>query len=423
MKKFFKKIIVAILGFQVRRLQRRHSFKTIAVVGSIGKTTTKLMIARLLASEKRVQYQDGNYNDIVSVPLVIFGHTMPALWNIFSWLKIIFLNEIIIWGDYPFDFVVIEVGTDGPSQIEEFRSYLHADIAVITAVTKEHMEFFEDIKAVALEEFSIMLWSDIVFVNNDLCEVWDENIFHQKIRTYGIKNNSQYHAVNIKKMDDGYVFGVEHEGRLKYSLSPKNVTYVQLYSVLVASTIASMCGISKDSIDKILSQNHRVPGRMQILSGIKNSTIIDDSYNASPSAVLLALDVLYDWEASGMRIAVLGMMNELGKYSKSEHEKIGLYCDDKKLSYVVTIGKDANAYTASMARKKGCKVYEAKDTDDAGLFIKSIIEEGSVVLVKGSQNGVFAEESIKPILLNPDDAKLLVRQDSSWLKRKGIMAR
>ena len=66
---------------------------------------------------------------------------MPELWNIFAWLKIIFQNEIQIYTDYPFDFVVIELGTDKPGQISQFRKYLHLDIAVLTAIAPEHMEF------------------------------------------------------------------------------------------------------------------------------------------------------------------------------------------------------------------------------------------------------------------------------------------
>ena len=84
----------------MRRLRNRNNFKIIGVVGSIGKTSTKLAIAKVLESEKRVRYQEGNYNDIVSVPLVFFGHTMPFIWNIFSWILIIVKNEIQIYSDF-----------------------------------------------------------------------------------------------------------------------------------------------------------------------------------------------------------------------------------------------------------------------------------------------------------------------------------
>jgi UDP-N-acetylmuramoyl-tripeptide--D-alanyl-D-alanine ligase len=109
MKSLLKSILVAILGNQVRRLRARRNPKIVGVVGSIGKTSTKLAIAKVLSSHYRVRYQEGNYNDIVSVPLVFFGHSMPKLWNIFNWLKIFFLNEFQILFQYPFDFVVVEL--------------------------------------------------------------------------------------------------------------------------------------------------------------------------------------------------------------------------------------------------------------------------------------------------------------------------
>lgn len=81
------------MGWQVRRLRRENDFKIVGVVGSIGKTSTKLAIARVLSSGLRVRYQEGNYNEIASVPLVFFGREMPSLLNVFSWLKIIVQNE------------------------------------------------------------------------------------------------------------------------------------------------------------------------------------------------------------------------------------------------------------------------------------------------------------------------------------------
>ncbi|MFA6405613.1 MAG: Mur ligase family protein, partial [Candidatus Paceibacterota bacterium] len=155
MKSVLKNILVRVLGNQVRRLRKMHDFKIIGVVGSIGKTSTKLAIAKVLASEKKVRYQAGNYNDIVSVPLVFFGHSMPPLWNLFLWLKIILQNEIQIYLKYPFDLVVVELGTDGPGQINQFRKYLYLDVAVLTAVSAEHMEFFKNLENVAEEEWSV----------------------------------------------------------------------------------------------------------------------------------------------------------------------------------------------------------------------------------------------------------------------------
>ena len=158
---------------------------------------------------------------------------------------------------------------------------------------------------------------------------------------------------------------------------------------------------------------------MQKLHGIKKSIIIDDTYNASPDAVKMALDALYSFETP-QRIAILGMMNELGDLSAKEHEKIGKYCNSKLLNLVVTVGKDANKFLAPMAKEKGCEVYEAKNSIDAGLFVKGKIKEGAVILAKGSQNGVFTEEALKPLLASKSDFSKLVRQDQYWMKKKQL---
>ncbi len=398
MKSILKKILVKMLGSQVRRLKQKNNFKIIGVVGSIGKTSTKLAIAQVLAADKKVRYQEGNYNDIVSVPLIFFSQKMPEVWDVFGWLQILLQNEIQILRKYPFDIVVVELGTDSPGQIAEFRKYLHLDIAVITAVAPEHMEFFKDIKEVAEEEWSVRFFSDIVFANRDLCRVLPADFNHDNVIFYG------------KEFDQSF----------KYEA----VSPVQLYSASVAILIAKNFKISDEQIKKAVSEIKSFAGRMNKLSGIKNSVIIDDTYNASPDAVKIALDTLYAF-AAPQRIAILGMMNELGKTSEMEHKKIGQYCDPKLLDLVVTIGKDANAFLALEARKRGCEVYEAKNSVDAGIYVKGKIlpaqagKNGAVILAKGSQNGVFAEEALKPLLADKSDISKLVRQDEYWMNRKG----
>lgn len=416
MKFLLKNILVAILGWQVRRLRNRHNFKIIGVVGSIGKTSTKLAIAKVLESEKKVRYQAGNYNDIVSVPLVFFGQIIPSLWNIFSWLKIIFQNEWQIYSKYPFDLVIVELGTDGPGQIEKFRKYLHLDIAVLTAVSFEHMEFFEDLEKVAEEEWSVSFWSDLVFANKDLCPIVPENINNNKVIFYGKDFGAIYKIENIIKTQEGFDFDISYEGKKLVSHSYRAFSEVELYSICVATALAGKFQIPEEKIKKAVSEIKSFSGRMQRLRGIKKSLIIDDTYNASPKAVQIALDALYNQEAT-QRIAILGMMNELGDISEAEHKKVGQYCNPKFLDLVVTIGKDANLFLAPGARENGCEVYEAKNSTDAGNFVVSKIKEGAVILAKGSQNGVFAEEALKPLLADQSDISKLVRQEKNWLDK------
>ncbi len=160
--------------------------------------------------------------------------------------------------------------------------------------------------------------------------------------------------------------------------------------------------MTKPAIEKGIASIKPVSGRMQHLEGIKGSIILDDTYNASPEAMRASLDTLYRIKAP-QKIAILGNMNELGGYSQREHEAAGKYCDPRELDLVVTIGPDANKYLAPAAEKTGCNVKTFDSPYAAGKYIKEIIEPGAVILAKGSQNKVFAEEAVKQFLASSKD--------------------
>jgi len=393
MKKLARKIVAAILGYQVRTLHRRKNIKVIGVVGSIGKTSTKLAIAQVLAAGCRVRYQEGNYNDLVTVPLVFFGESLPSLFNPLAWLAVFWRNQRKLRSDYPYDVVVVELGSDGPGQIIQFHKYLKLEIAVITAITPEHMQFFGTLDEVANEEKSVTRFSTLSLVNADLCpREYYEDL--DNTLTYGLKKSDYTLASS--------------------GITAGNLSKPELYSRLAAVAVAKKIGLDNNQVAIGLAQVAPPAGRMRRLPGINDSTIIDDSYNASPESMKLALDYLYSQKAK-QKIAVLGNMNELGDYSKQAHEEIGKYCDPKQLELVVTIGPEANQYLAKAAEAQGCRVERFDNPYKAGEFIKPLVKPGAVILVKGSQNKVFAEEAIKSLLANPDDISKLVRQSDEWM--------
>lgn len=267
MKSWLKKVLVKILGSQVRRLRRRNDFKIIGVAGSIGKTSTKLAIAKILQAKYRVRYQEGNYNDLVSVPFVFFGQTVPAVWNILAWLKVLIINEIKVWSHYPFDFVVVELGTDGPGQISQFRDYLSLDVAVLTAITPEHMQFFENIEAVATEEWSISFFSDWVLVNKDLCLITPENIDHKKIVFYGTEFGSVYKIQKIARAGDNLEFEIYFEDKSILNIAYSAISEVELYSITAAIILALKFKMASGEVVGALKNIFSFAGRMQRLVG------------------------------------------------------------------------------------------------------------------------------------------------------------
>ncbi len=416
MKKFARLIVVAVLGWQVRRLRCKHDFKVVAVAGSIGKTSTKFAIASVLGQSLRVRFQEGNYNDLVSVPLVFFGHAMPSLLNPFAWLKVIFSNERQLFGTYPFDVVVVEVGTDGPGQIAAFERYLHADVAVLTSIAPEHMEFFADLDAVAMEELAIQDYADVVLVNADLTD--ERYVTHiERAETYALHAAATYKVSQFAFQKDGVAFSIIKRGEPFIQASHIGISEPHLYSLTAAASVADLLGVVKEDIVHGFTRVLPVSGRMQSLKGINGSTIIDDSYNASPEATKAALETLHRIDAP-QKIALLGNMNELGVYSEAAHTEIGNFCDNAQLDEVLTLGPDANKYLAPAAKRAGCKVTSFDTPYEAGEYLQKIIKQNAVVLIKGSQNKVFAEEAIKFILADPADASKLVRQSPAWLKKK-----
>lgn len=141
---------------------------------------------------------------------------------------------------------------------------------------------------------------------------------------------------------------------------------------------------------------------MNVLRGIKKSVLIDDTYNSSPAAAAAALQTLYSMQAPE-RIAILGSMNELGDVSAAEHEKLGQMCDPALLAWVVTIGDEAEKYLAPAARSRGCQVKTFKSALQAGAFVRGVIDEGAVILAKGSQGDIYAEEAVKELLHATND--------------------
>ncbi len=385
-----------------------------AVAGSVGKTSTKLAIAKTLSHHSKIIYQDGNYNDLLTVPLVIFGHSEPAIFNIPAWLKIIASNEKAIRKVYPYDIAVLELGTDAPSQLAGF-AYLQPDILVVTAVAAEHMEFFGTLDAVAAEELAPIKFSKTALLNID--DIDPIYLADKSFIGYGSSDKADYRLLARQQGSDGQELNIALVGAEQLKVEVQLIGIPAAKAIVAAVAVAHLLKWPAKDIREGLRLVKPVPGRMQLLKGIDRSKLIDDTYNASPIAVKAALDSLYETEAS-QRIAILGTMNELGASSAAEHQVVGEYCNPSKLDLVITIGDMAERYLAPAAKAAGCEVASFKSPNEAGEFAKKYLKTGAVILAKGSQNGVFAEEALKLLLRDPTDASKLVRQSAHWLAVK-----
>jgi len=356
MKLFLRRLIAKSLEQAVVRLVRANpELKIVAVGGSVGKTSTKLAVASVLAQKYRVMVQEGNYNSEIGLPLMVFGLTVPAvLFNPLVWIERLILAERQIRGDYPYDVLVLEVGTDRPGEIAHFMTYLKPDIGVLTAVTPEHMESFVDLDAVAAEEMALAAGSKVMVVNrDDVARTYRTKYLknHPKVVTYGLALESDYSA-KIKDVDltGGTDCVLLKNGHATIVGLTANVYGAPAFKALVAAyAVGDLLEVPREALEKGLQTVVPVAGRMRIFTGLNGSTIIDDTYNSSPDAVTAAIIALQNVPTAGRRIAVMGSMNELGPDSPRYHAEAGAVCAG--VDMLVTIGELANIHLGPAAVK------------------------------------------------------------------------
>lgn len=410
LKRLLKSIIIRIEYRLVSRLLSKNpDVKVVGVVGSVGKSGTKKAIATVLDQKYSVAWQDGNYNDIVSVPLVFFNQKMPSLFNPLAWLATFYkMNHSI--GNYSNDVVVLELGTDGIGQIPEFGKYLKLDVAVVTHISEEHMEYFKSLEAVAKEELSVQHFADFLVVDEPSAKTFGDNLT-KDFKTFGPSPDATAHFVieghNLNIFIGSKVFACQSNLAGNHQMS----------GLTAAALVAEHIGLADSEIENGVGSVMPMPGRMSLFKGKDGSLIIDDTYNSSPDAVIRAVNYL-DSVDKKTKIAVLGNMNEMGEISGKLHYKIGESIATNNLSEVITIGEDANLYLAKAIETAGHNIKRFDSPYDIGKYLKQKNLSNTVVLFKGSQNGVYLEEAVKYILSNKDDQQNLVRQSKTWLNKK-----
>lgn len=426
MKQIFKQLIVSILTFEAKLLLSRAKPKIIAITGSVGKTSTKDAIYHVLKNHVRARKSEKSYNSDIGVPLSILG--LPNAWsNPFLWLKNIVDGLLIalLPGDYP-EVLVLEMGVDRPGDMASLTEWIKPDVVVLTRLpdVPVHVEYFESPEAVIEEKMQLVnaLKPDGVLIfNNDDEKVRNvsESVRQQSIG-YSRYSPSQFAVTNdevfyVGAMPYGMSFNLTHVDQTVEMKLSGAIGVQHTYNFAAAAAVASVFDIPLADCSKVLSTYVPPPGRMRIIKGIKDTVIIDDTYNSSPVASERALSAMYELKGFKRKIAVLGDMLELGQFSVREHERVGEQVAEGT-NLLMTVGVRARgiaegAVTAGLSEKK---VLQYDDSIKAGRDLQNLIKPGDVILVKGSQ-GLRCERIVEDIMLNPELAEtLLVRQSKVW---------
>jgi len=429
-----KTVLQLLLRHCAKKILKKYKPDVIGITGSIGKTSSKEAIAAVLGSKFNVRSNKKNYNNEIGMPLTIIGVEKTPGKDIFGWFKVFAKAFALRFNrdkNYP-DILVLEMGADKPGDIEYLIDIAPCKVGVLTFIGNAHIEFFKTVKKIAQEKRLIVshLKEDgFAVLNFDNEMVMQSAKTNAEIFTYGFKDGADFQATDINVIDDeqtgwptGLNFKVSFRGNIVPVFLPGFIAEQFIPAALAGLVVGHIFGINLVDGALALRKIKPLSGHMRIIPGIKQTLLIDDTYNSSPDAVRSALNALTKIhpQDKGKRIAVLGDMLELGTDTENAHREIGFKVAEKEIDYLITVGQASKKFTAVAAREAGMdenKVAVFDDSASAGKFLQDKMEKGDVVLIKGSQ-GARMEKIVKEVMAEPEKAgELLVRQEEYWMKK------
>ena len=428
-----RKILQLKLELLARLYLWRYKPEIIGVTGNAGKTSTKEAISAVLSATRRVRVASGNLNNEFGIPLAILGGFDREYYedgpSIGFWIKVVILGflKIILDLRNP-ELLILEYGADQPGDIKRLVSKYKPHISVITAVgdVPVHIEFFKDAEVVAQEKSNlvkVLEAQDYAVLNHDDDRVLDmKQRTRAHIMTYGFDEESDIHVsgFDLISNEEGAPVGATFKLHNGQTFLPVTITgslgKSQAWAAAAAAAVGIIYGMNLVDISEALSHYHGPKGRLNILKGIKKSHVIDDTYNASPASMRLALETLRD--LPGLRkVAILGDMLELGDHTIPAHQAAGTFAAEF-VNILVCIGSRAKFIAeAAMDQLPQENIFTFDTSEEAKLKVQELLKERDLILVKGSQ-GIRMEKIVAEIIAEPQKAKnFLVRQSKKWLAK------
>jgi UDP-N-acetylmuramoyl-tripeptide--D-alanyl-D-alanine ligase len=377
------KALQALAAYWRSRLQLR----IIGVTGSVGKTTTKELIAAVLSTRYRTFKSEGNYQHAVSLPLML--------------LKLTEAHER----------AVVEMGFYHPGDIKFLAGLARPQVGVVNNVYAVHLERAGSLEALARGKAELVEalppQPDGVAVLNadDALVMAMAARTRARVVTYGLDPQADLWADNIESAGlDGVRFHLHHRHEVLHVHVPLLGRH-SVHTALRAAAVGLVEGLTWQDILDGLNALGATQLRLVAVTGPENSVILDDTYSASPESVIAALNLLNELE--GRRVAVLGDMLELGSYEEVGHRLVGRRARDV-VDLLVTVGPRARVIAAE-AREAGlpdAAVVELDDSEAAIAFLRRTIRRGDVVLLKGSQ-GVKLDRVVPALEVRPPEPKPL----------------
>lgn len=348
----------------------------IAITGSTGKTTTKDILAAILAEKGDILYTQGNYNNELGLPLTLLS------------------LEKKHWA------VVTEMGMGALGEIDLLAEIAKPTHGIITNIGHAHQEVLgsqEKIAQAKAELFSHVPLEGGMVLNiqdQDILNPWLSNL-RCPVSWVDFSPPADLWATEIQpnEHDYGFTYQICAEGK-KIQVSLNIPGKHNIINSLAAVGIARQLGLSWDDIKSGLSKVNLTPMRLEIIQSPEQElTLINDVYNANPASMSSALEVLQNVAGNRRKIAILGDMYELGDYSVKGHQEVGKKAKEIEPSYLITVGQLAQ-YIAEGAIGAGYpedRVNSFQNNQEALSYLKNIINPGDVILIKGSRGAKMEE--------------------------------
>lgn len=368
---------VASLGRLAAWYRRQFAAQVVAVVGSNGKTTTKDMIATVLGHKRRGRSAKASFNNHIGVPMTLLS-VEPAD-----------------------EFIVVEIGTNHPGEIAALGRIAKPDICVVTSIGEEHLEFFGSLDGVAGEEYSIlstMRSRAFVAMSQQAARFAPATIRNQfTVLTYGLDDESSggspgcdLRATEIVATADGQRFKVN--ARFEYQLPVLGRHNV--VNALAAIAIGSRFRMTTEEITEAVAKVQLPPMRMQ-RTRVGSLTVINDAYNANPSSLAAAFEVLDCIQDVRRKVLILGDMRELGDQSTRCHQTVGRDAGRSTAQVIIVVGAMsrvmADGATGSAGTSK--RIYAFPTVEALAERLPELIEPEDLILLKASR-GVRLERLV-----------------------------
>ena len=346
-------------------------FPVIAITGSVGKTSTKDIIAGVLSQKYKVLKTKGNYNNDLGVPLTILS-----------------LQDE--------DIAVVEMGMNHFGEISRLSKIAKPTISVITNIGTSHIGNLGSRENILKAKLEILDGMDIpkLIINNDndLLNTWYEsNKDKMEINTFGIDKKAQVYATGIilHQNCSEFICNINEEKfKVKVSTGGKHFVLNGLCAILIGKKF----NLTNEEIKLGLEQFELTKKRMEVTTLSGNIKLINDSYNASYESMKVAIEYLSSME-NGKKIAVLGDMYELGEYSEELHRKVGIEVAKNNIDILICSGENSK-YIVKEAIKNGMpekNVYYKENLQEIVEQLKSILKTNDNILIKASNGMKFYE--------------------------------